>query len=1157
MALSLEQEARLAELQAKAAGTAVSRLTPKQEKRLKELQAKAGRNTAIEYGAAFGADIAVSEGGRLAGAAIGTAIAPGVGTAIGYVVGGLGSGASGSILRQQMLNPDAPISYGQVVADALINLIPGAKGGKSLASAVARQAGAGAGISTGAQVAEKAIDEGRLPTSEELTQAGLTGAALGAGLGLSGEAFSKAYSKYGGMPTRDLSEAYKVGDPDAKILVDGIERTGKEYEDALRDNFKEIRLGISEKYSDSLARAKALQDIVAGGQLQNKNAPLKVSSDEMDFYLQRRLAEEKLSTKQNEVQDLIKLDAGFLASKARELDSEVPILSRAVNEYLYAKHGIAYNKANRAKFGGDGAAGRSTKELEGIVEKFEGSKMDEALKEVIESRRDLSKRILDTIEDGGLISSDDAAKLRKQFPDYVPLNRIMETDELGDVASSVTGRGGRYETLSTGVRRAKGSELEVKAISQNIVENLIQSIRRAEVNKANQAFVKLIRNNPDVAADVAVARKPKVIGSRQVKDVSAEAEALRAAGKKVKSKNVPIYERADRDALTVFENGKPLFVEFKDPKLAAAMKGQNKAAVGAIMKGLLAYNRFVGGLYTRFSPEFAAPNLIRDRSEAFVNNMRVMPFGQALKTLDPFTTIGSDMNTIQRNLRGIKATDERGIELDKIYKEFVDSGGSTGGLGLSTVQDVEENIAKLAKKLDQPTSQKAKTFINLVNGINDVFENATRFATYRRGRASGMTADQAAFAARNSSFDPRLQGSQGDTLRALYLFSNPAIQGAKNFLRSMSNPKVAVSVMTGLTGISLAVDQYNKSIDPDYREKIPEWKLNKHFTFVTGKNADGSLKYVSIPIGYSMVPFKIAADTAQRIIFGDDTVSGAELAQTLAKNTIDSYNPMGGSLTPTILRPIQEIAENKDGLGRDIRPSWMESENISDVEKIHPWTARTQGGELALSIAEQLADMGYEVSPANMLHLYQTYTGGPGKTVERLFDVTSSLWNGKRISTNQVPILRRFYGETYPTAFEFRTNEKQSLDNIEKAENTSRQKVKRITSKYTSQLAKATTNAERRRILDDAKADPEVTESVVRRIDQFIKDDAAGITSFDKRLKGASVMARARTIAERLKEMPREQIPAYLQEMRDKRILTKSVERMILETESLKSAITK
>ena len=443
MALSLEQEARLAELQAKAAGTAVSRLTPKQEKRLKELQAKAGRNTAIEYGAAFGADIAVSEGGRLAGAAIGTAIAPGVGTAIGYVVGGLGSGASGSILRQQMLNPDAPISYGQVVADALINLIPGAKGGKSLASAVARQAGAGAGISTGAQVAEKAIDEGRLPTSEELTQAGLTGAALGAGLGLSGEAFSKAYSKYGGMPTRDLSEAYKVGDPDAKILVDGIERTGKEYEDALRDNFKEIRLGISEKYSDSLARAKALQDIVAGGQLQNKNAPLKVSSDEMDFYLQRRLAEEKLSTKQNEVQDLIKLDAGFLASKARELDSEVPILSRAVNEYLYAKHGIAYNKANRAKFGGDGAAGRSTKELEGIVEKFEGSKMDEALKEVIESRRDLSKRILDTIEDGGLISSDDAAKLRKQFPDYVPLNRIMETDELGDVASSVTGRGGR------------------------------------------------------------------------------------------------------------------------------------------------------------------------------------------------------------------------------------------------------------------------------------------------------------------------------------------------------------------------------------------------------------------------------------------------------------------------------------------------------------------------------------------------------------------------------------------------------------------------------------------------------------------------------------------------------------------------------------------
>jgi hypothetical protein len=40
-----------------------------------------------------------------------------------------------------------------------------------------------------------------------------------------------------------------------------------------------------------------LQDAVAGGQIKQKDAPLKVKSDESDFYLQRRLAEGKISAK--------------------------------------------------------------------------------------------------------------------------------------------------------------------------------------------------------------------------------------------------------------------------------------------------------------------------------------------------------------------------------------------------------------------------------------------------------------------------------------------------------------------------------------------------------------------------------------------------------------------------------------------------------------------------------------------------------------------------------------------------------------------------------------------------------------------------------------------------------------------------------------------
>ena len=1097
-----------------------------------------------DYTAAFATDIAISEAGRLGGATVGTAILPGVGTAIGYVVGGLGAGAAGSIARQRILDPDGELSYGQIVADAFINLIPGAKGAK-FGSAVARQAAAGAGISAGARVAETAIDEGELPSIDELTSAGLTGAALGAGLGVSGEAFSKAYSKFAGMPTRRLSEAFKIGDPDAKILVDGVERTGKEYAEMLPKNFRDVKLGISEAYSDDLIRARVLQSEVAGGQIKDAGQ-LKVKSDESDFYLQRRLAEGKIAAKNEELQRLVDIDGAFLVSKANELGTDASILSRSVNDYLYAKHGIAYNKANRSKFGGDGAAGRTTKEFQETIRNFEARGLNKELKESIELRQDLSKRILNTIEEGGLISKVDANKLRKQFPDYVPLNRILETDELADVASTIAGRAGRYETLSSGIRRARGSDLEVNDISQNIIDNLIGATRRAQVNKANQAFVKLIRDNPATAGNIAVVRKPKVVSTKLVKDTSETANALRAQGKKVPPKKVPVYENADKNVLTVFENGKPVFVEFKDPKLAAAMKGYNREVTTGIMKAAQGFNKFVGGLYTRFNPEFMIPNLIRDRSEAFVNNMQKMSLGQAFKTLDPISTLRDDMRTIRRNLRGERASGGRAAEMDKMYDEFVASGAKTGGLGLSTLDDIEKSVAELGSKLNAPTKSKVREFNKAVNAINEWFENATRFATYRRGRADGMTMDQAALAARNSSFDPQLQGAQGDTIRALYLFSNPAVQGAKNFLRSMNpvkNPGLALSVMGALTATAYTLDRYNKTIDENYREKIPKFKLNKHLTIVTGTKPDGSLNYISIPIGYSMVPFKVAADYAQRIMFGgEENIDASAVAKDMSKNIIDSYNPMGGSPVPTVLRPILELSRNKDGLGRDIRPSWLENENISDVEKIHPWTARTQGGELALNLAEQLQDMGYEVSPENLLYLYRNYTGGPGTTVQRLFDVTSKLMNGEKTTRADRPVLRRFFGETYAKTFELRTGDQQLIDNIDKQENTNAQTARRIADRYTGKLRNADSLQERSRILQDLLVDPEANEAVKRRVERFLKDEAAGITAADKRVKSLSVNGRAQYFIERIQDMDRTEAARYLQEQINRRVLTPKVQ---------------
>ena len=91
-------------------------------------------------------------------------------------------------------------------------------------------------------------------------------------------------------------------------------------------------------------------------------------------FVPNNLNNERLAEKAEEAQKLVELDGNFIMAKAQEIGSEPEILSRSVNEYLYAKHGIAYNKANKSKFEGDGAAGRSTQEFNDIINRFDSWK---------------------------------------------------------------------------------------------------------------------------------------------------------------------------------------------------------------------------------------------------------------------------------------------------------------------------------------------------------------------------------------------------------------------------------------------------------------------------------------------------------------------------------------------------------------------------------------------------------------------------------------------------------------------------------------------------------------------------------------------------------------------------------------------------------------
>lgn len=1078
----------------------------------------------------LGTDVAIAEGSRLTGSAIGTAILPGIGTGVGYVIGGLGGGAAGSIARQRIVDPNGDISWGEVIADSFINLIPGSKAvkgastGAKLLKSGAKGAAYGAGIGAGGKVVEDLIDDKELPTWDELTSRGLTAAVLGGALGMSGQAAEQLYRKYAGMKARDFTAAITGGDKDAEMLVGAVKTTAGKQREAVQNAYEHKLTKLNEIFADQHAELLKLQDQSGGGQRFNKNGVLKVVRDDADYYMQSRLAHGKIQTKQKKIADQERIDNEFLIEKAEVLGVDAQSLSMKVDDYLKAKHAPAFNEGKY-----DGAAGKgfTNKESKAIVSNFEKAGLNEELATSINIRKQQSRQILDELVEGGLIAEDVALSWRKKSPDYVPLTRIIDEADDEFIGALSRQHGVGKEVKSTGVFKAKGSELDTHPIRENIYNSLVSAIKKSETNKANIAFKKLLESNP--GQEIA----------------------------KVEKFN-PKFGKEDMVG-SVFENGIHYGIKFKDPNVAAAFKGTNKEELGVIMKGMRAINRFRGKTLTLWNPlGFTIPNVTRDRSDAFVNALAKMDIKNAAQTLNPLRA-GSDMWVVANKLANRKPVTDSEKALFKLYDDFKAHGGSTGGLALETIKDVEKEITALAKHLNSPLRRQASKFNEVLAKINEVAEDSTRFGAYRQALDSGMTKDQAAMAARDSSFDPMLRGLS-DSLSALYLFANPAVQSSKNFLRSMSKPKVGASVMAGLVGINMAIDKWNSSYDENWREKLKDsrggnWKNNKHLLIVHGTNDDGTLKYLSIPIGYSMVPFKVAADKLQLMARGKETGSAADVSKELAGEILDSYNPTGGSLIPTVLQPVYELSKNVDSLGRIIRP-W-EDILADKTEKVFPTTAETFGGEVAMSLAETLKDMGMETSPENLMYLFEHYTGGTGTEIRRLMDVSSKMFNGEDIKKNDIPTLRRFFGDTWANAWEERTGY-ENIMALEKQEGTTMVKSNRVAESIAKKVQAAGSPEEKRAVLQASiVGNPEINQAVIRSLENKLTNIALGVTYTDRARKNLGVknLARALSYVQTFEQMDKESIPKYLQDQRRKRILTPEVEQQIVSMERFRNLV--
>ena len=592
--------------------------------------------------------------------------------------------------------------------------------------------------------------------------------------------------------------------------------------------------------------------------------------------------------------------------------------------------------------------------------------------------RDMNKQTLDILLDGQVITKELYDNLRSKYKMHIPLNRILENEDA--TAGMIGGKG--FNVKSTGLKKAKGSELEVSDIIGNVSANVQEAIIRAEKNRVGLEMYKVF-NTP----------KGQMLGKTR---------GLKMIGKDHNGN--PLMETPTDDMIVLYVDGKKKVIVPNDPIIAKVYNMMNVEERGMIANILGPITSTIGGLYTRFNPEFALSNIIRDIQEAFVYNVTKLGTKGATKALSKEAT---SMNAVKDWIIG---KDSAGARL---YEDMMAHGGTTGGISIANKTKITEDVEDMFKLAQSKPRQAVKGIFKSVDNFNRIFEDSTRLAAYKQALEQGMTKDQAAVIAKETTIDFNRKGTQTPWVNALYMFSNASVQGSTKMLRAMKDPKVLAGVVGTITALSFMVDSHNDMIDPDWRDKTSEQERQSNYVWVI-KGEDGKFSRVLIPIGWGFKPIKAMVESMRDVAYGKETQNPFI---TISKAVIGGYNPIGGNdmfsaITPTVLDVASDIYRDKNWKGESINPKGMEFAQPS--EKYFPQTPETLGGRIAIKVAQGTEEIGLDLTPEDYKYIVKSYGGGPMNFSSGLMALFEKASKGEKSAPEDRVFLRRFYKETDP-----------------------------------------------------------------------------------------------------------------------------------------------
>ena len=621
-----------------------------------------------------------------------------------------------------------------------------------------------------------------------------------------------------------------------------------------------------------------------------------------------------------------------------------------VGMYLWARSAKDRNALVRKSFGDvfDGS-GMTDADAEMVLNQFALDGLTPKLQQVAKLHDNLVDYMLNEKVRAGLLSKKDRDEQRKAQPFYTPLkgfalNGDMQVD--GDPEAHMNQE---RETAQRGGGRTKIKEY-IKARGRtsmplnplyNLMTDAQFAIARIERNRVGQSFLKNVFNDP-------------ISHESMVKVYSAHKHpnTTRAAGEVLTS----LTKQAQEGKIFVVKDkGETYFLKFQDTPEGNAMyrafANMLPEELNTFLRGVQSVGNTIKSFKTRYNPIYIGTTAwMRDFSEAIMTNYAAkdMPGGPAggkaiaAKSARYIASL-SGMDAIADYMRGkepgksafglINAAENEQLML--LFDQFLEDGGSVGHANITDAETYAENTVRDIKRYAQAKKGNpaaaamiaGRATLDALDTASQLIDMQARFATYRAALEAGVSRDDAASLALDSSLNLTRRGEWAPFLDSWSFFFSPTVEGGRKLLSQGRYGTIARKLFFKTIGMGAMLYLYNRfgpgegDDDDDKRPNILDVSPATAQSRIILRYGPTTNEYVTVPVAFGMAYFNYVGGQITAAALGDISSEAAatnimsgfvNLASPIKAESSEGIGTSIAGLAPDTLQPFADLIANRN-----------------------------------------------------------------------------------------------------------------------------------------------------------------------------------------------------------------------------------------------------